>query len=259
MSEETAVATEAVATTAPDSMISASAAPAETSAEAPVANDVPTETTNEAGEETLLAGKYKTAEDLESAYKELMQKYTEKRPEAPEDYNFDFSTHDVLKDKDISLADNPTYQKMVPLFKEMNLSQDQASALINAYFESEFEQVPDIGDELKALGPDANDIINRVNSFVSKELNDEDKQIATWLGQTAEGVRFMERYEKRMRAISNIPEKNAVEAPTKSSADLWEQANRYKEMYQRHNDFAAQKKYEELSTLATEAQLRENK
>jgi hypothetical protein len=205
-------------------------------------------------EEYLYAGKYKSAEDLEAGYKELYGKFTAKTPEAPDEYKFDFTENEALKSVEINLDDDPTYQKMVPLFKELNLSQDQANALVETYLESSMEGITDIGEELKKLGPNANDIVTRANAFVAKYLSPEEQGIAEQLGQTAEGVQFLEKMAK-MRGEADIPVDAQAFAPKQTYQELMAEAVALRKGNPNFDiDRPAQAKYEQMMDAAVKLQ-----
>lgn len=223
--------------------------------------DAPEETTPEVQAEPekqddyLYGGKYKSVDDLEKGYKELYSKYTEKRPEAPEKYEFDFSEHETLKSQEISLDDDPTYQKMVPLFKELNLTQDQANMLVSTYLETSYEAIPDQAQEIEKLGPNAQEIINRTNSFVSKNFTAEEQELAMAIGATADGVKFLDKIAK-MRGEQPIPTDAADYAPKKSYQELMAEATAFLKSHPNFDiDKKAQARYERMMDEAVKLQI----
>lgn len=206
-------------------------------------------------EDHMYAGKFKSAEELEKGYKELVQKLTEKRPEAPEEYKFDFSENDNLKNLEIDLDDDPTYQKMVPLFKELNLTQEQAGLLVNTYLESAYEAVPDLGDEMKKLGPQANEILEKANAFVAQHLTPEEQEMAKVIGQTAEGVKFLEKMAK-MRGEQRLPTDAEAYAAPKPWQEIQAEAIKLRKSTPNFDiDKKAQARYEALMDQAVKIQV----
>ena len=207
----------------------------------------------------LYAGKFKTAEALETGYKELMTKFTEKRPTAPDEYNFDFSEHETLKNHQINLDDDPTYQAMVPLFKEMNLSQEQASTLMNTYMESIYSEIPDIGEEMKKLGPNANEMLDRVNKFVAKEVPEKFRPLIEQAGATAVGVEFVEWVQNGMMRDGPIPTDADAYAPRKSYQEVMAEAMELRKGTPNFEiDKKAQARYEALMDQAVKLQVGAN-
>lgn len=203
----------------------------------------------------MYAGKYKSIEELEKGYKEVVQKLTEKTPSAPEEYEFNFSENEALKHVNIDLENDPTYAKMVPLFKELNLTQDQASAIFNTYLESEFGDMPDPGNEMMKLGPKANDIIKRVSGFVERNFNEVEQGIAQQIGATAEGVQFLDKIAM-MRGEQPIPTNAQDFAPRKTHQQLLAEAVALRQSAPNFDiDKQAQAKYEALMDEAVKRQL----
>lgn len=221
-------------------------------------DDVVRDTTETTPEQTdyLYAGKYKSAEDLEKGYKEVVQKLTEKRPSAPEEYKFDFSEHETLKSQEINLGEDETFQKMEPVFKELNLTQEQADKLVSVYLESTFAGVPDIGEEMKKLGGNANDIINKVNSFVAKEMPEQFRPLAEHLGSTALGVQFVEWMQNGMMRDNTIPTDAEAYAPKQSYQELMAEASAFRKSNPNFDiDVKAQQRYEKMMDTAVKMQI----
>lgn len=204
----------------------------------------------------LYAGKYKTAEDLEKGYKEVVQKLTEKRPGAPEEYKFDFSESETLKNVEMSLDNDPTYQKMIPLFKELNLTQEQAQAIVGTYMETAYEGIPDIGEEMKKLGPNANEIITKVNNFVAKQVPEKFRPLVEQAGSTAVGVEFVEWVQNGMMRDNSIPTDAEAYAPRKSYQDLMAEATAMRKSNPNFDiDKKAQARYEQMMDEAVKLQV----
>lgn len=209
-------------------------------------------------DEYLYAGKYKSIEDLEKGYKEVVQKFTAKSPGAPEDYEFDFSENEVLKDTEISLDDDAIFEAAIPAFKKAGITQEQAQMVVEAVLEKTREQLPDIGAELEKLGPNGAEIVSEVNKFVSKSLTEAEQDIAVLLGQSAEGIQFLDKF-RQMSAERSIP--SSLDTPSlRSSAEAIEEAYAYKRSTANFdNDTAAKRRYEKMMDDAMKLQLREEK
>ncbi len=208
---------------------------------ADVSNDTtsaPTDNTS-AGEsnnnQTLLAGKYKSVEELERGYREST-KYARElgtkikdmegaAPKAPENYEFDFNNVEGLEGVEISV-DDPDMKAMIPVFKELNLSQDQASRLVEAHLKN-MASLAESNDQIKEkLGPQANTIISKLQEFTDK-LPPEDQQILQSLADTSAGIDFLYRHLVGGE-LSTPGLQNNSGTPQKSAAELKADAFKFK-------------------------------
>lgn len=206
----------------------------------------------------LIFGKYKDMTEAEKGHKELVQKLTEKRPGAPENYDFNYTENETFKefktipDFDLNLAEDPMVKALAPVFKEHNLPQDAVNDLVKAYLDTEMASTQDPGDIKQALGTDADIIIKEANLFVAKNLNTEEQGIATQLGSSLEGIKFLHKMAQLSRS-RNIPTEG--EYDFESADDLLKQAD---EIFKKHNgnpQGPALREYEELTTKAARKQL----
>lgn len=251
-----------------DSLISPSA-PETSTAEAPVTPVVETpvteapvteapveEVTSEEikTDQPLFAGKYKTLEDFETGHKELVQKLTEKRPEAPEEYKFDFSGHETLSKQDINIGEDPLFKEMLPMFKELNMSQDSVNKVVTKFLEQEMLNVPDMGDELAKLGPRGSETVKRVESFVGKNLDENEQVMARELATTAAGVKLLDKFAAMVSERPIPTEANF--SPEKTQTELMSEAMRIRDTTPNFEvDTKAQAIYEQLMDKAVKLQL----
>lgn len=144
--------------------------------------------------EKLLAGKYKTPEDLEQGYKELSKKLREKT-EPPEKYDLDSLKNNEelagLLPEDYSFQDDPMFQVLEPAFREAGLTQDQVVKLTQAKMLFDKANMVDPKAEMEKLGSNAGQVITDVRSFVDSSLPDDLKEVAEAFAYTAEGVKLL--------------------------------------------------------------------
>lgn len=212
--------------------------PADTSTDASTApenNATPEENTPPKAEETLLAGKYKAVEDLEKGYKESTKYGREQAakvkalessvPKAPENYEFNFEGVEGLEGVELSASD-PDIAGMLPVFKELNLTNEQASKLIEAHWKN-MASLTETPEQIKAkLGSNADVIVTKLQEF-SDGLPLEDQQIVQNLTDTAEGTDFLYRHLIGGELPTPGPIGDNSAAPV-SSAELLTKAFNYK-------------------------------
>lgn len=217
---------------------------------------------------TLFAGKYKTVEDLEKGYQETgkyvrdlsakVKDYESKIPKAPENYAFDFSQDQDLKD--INLAEDAQVQKMLPIFKELGISQDQANRLVSEFIKSSFVPAPTIDDFKKALGADADVKMGRLQIF-NGNLPEKDQAIFKQLAEDPQNVEFLYRYllPKEDASIPSSPSNNVMSG--KSSAQMYDEAYAYRENKEKQSVFGYEEKQEftRLMNLASAQKIQEEK
>lgn len=215
-------------------------------------------TKNETQEEKLLAGKYKTVEDLEKGYSELSKKVREKAPEAPEEYKYEFDSEDErlqIALKDWNPSEDPLVQALDPLFKKHNLSQEAVAEIAQAYLGMAVEGQVDPGEERKKLGADADKVISRVEQFVNNRFSAEEQQIAASVAETAEGLKFLNKLVDMTRERP-VPAE-AQQGPMKSPEELEQQAHALRKEPNFMSNPKMQKQYEELMDKAMMAKLKQ--
>lgn len=199
-------------------------------------------------------GKFETLGDIEKGYKELSQKVREKHPEAPEEYAFDFSEHERLKDlsEDYNILEDPLMEAVMPIFKEHNISQDAATALTQSFLEWQLESMPTVEQEREKLGSEADAIIDEVSAFVGK-FPESERATLEQIGTTADGVRLLQKL-KHMMGEKSVP--GDVPRNQVDPAELWHKAQEYKK--NAHNFMSnpqAQAEYDRLADIAVKAEL----
>jgi len=207
----------------------------------------------------LYAGKYKSVDDLEKGYKEAVQKLTEKQPQAPEEYNFDFTDDEDFKEfshlePNLALNDDPYVQEIAPVLKKHNISQEAASDIAKAYLKTELSGLGDTGEEMKKLGDNGQQIIKDVNTFVGKNFSQEEQKIAEQIGQSAEGVKFLHKLSK-MSGEKTIPG-DAGSGFQESQHDLVEKANQLKQKHGNNLYGDAAREYERLMDQAAKISIK---
>jgi len=171
------------------------------------ASAAPENNSSEGGAETnepavLLAGKYKSVQDLEKGYKEstkysrdLSSKVKDLEsaiPKAPDAYEFNFKEVEGLEDVEIS-AEDPDMVAMLPVFKELNLTNEQASKLVQAHLQN-MASLAETPDQIKEkLGSNADVITTKLQEYTNT-LPSEDQQIMQSLTDTAAGTDFLYRH-----------------------------------------------------------------
>lgn len=138
----------------------------------------------------LLAGKYKTQEELVAGYNELTKKLREQGKLAPEKYEIKLSEGFSVE------KDDPMVAKFSEIAKKHNLSNDAYNAIIEFKLAYDAENMPDYEAEKKALGPKADELLNGVSSFFRSKLNADDFAFATTIATTARGVKWLDNVRK---------------------------------------------------------------
>ena len=243
---------------------------ANTTTVAPESNNAPAAETvaPEAAPEKVYAGKYKTVDDLEKGYKEtskyareqaaLAKEYQGKIPTAPEKYTFDFTGVAGLEDATIDES-SPDIAGMLPVFKELNLTQDQVSKLVSAHMLNTAAMVQTPEQIKEKLGANADVIVNKLQAFTSK-LPIEDQRTVQALADTAEGVDFL--YRHLIGQELGVPAQAGVSGSTaKSAADLKAEAFKYKNdnINSIGFDQSKQAQYDKLMRTALMVEEAENK
>lgn len=217
--------------------------------------------------EKTYAGKYKTVEDLEKGYKESskvvrdlnskLKDIESKIPKAPDKYSFDFSNTPGLEGVKLDEED-PDMKAMVPVFKELGLSQEQASKLVAAHLQNMAALTPTPEQIKEKLGANADVMIGRLQTFTNK-LPIEDQKVVQALADTPEGIDFL--YRHLVGEELPTPSGSGSSAPAKTAAELKSEAFKYKSDNSRSIGFdkGQQEKYAELMRIALVAEENEKK
>ena len=237
--------------------------PASSNEGSAVVNTTVTENT----QPTLFAGKYKTAEDLERGYNESgkyirdlttkVKDYETKIPKAPENCAFDFSQDQDLKD--LNLAEDEQVKKMLPIFKELNISQEQANKLVSEFIRTSLVPAPTPEDFKKALGSEADVKIGRLQLFNSN-LPPKDQEVFKRLAENPESVEFLYRYILP-KEDATVPVGGNTVASGKSAAQLYEEAFSYRDEKTKNSLFFSDEQtiYTQMLEAASAAKIREEK
>jgi hypothetical protein len=176
-------------------------------------------------ESGMYLGKYKDVRGVFEGYKELTGKLREKIPEAPSgDYEFTFEAPEL---KNVSLADDPLWQDLAPVFKTLNISNAQANSIAETFLKWQLSQVPDLDAEKAKLGSDADTMIKSVEQAVGKYAKtDEDKAAFEYIGRNADSLKLV------YNILSMAGEKTVPVSPggvsSETKAELLQQAFDYK-------------------------------
>lgn len=186
---------------------------------------------NLTNEEGLVFGKYKDISAAQDAFKTLESENgrlrREKSPEAPEEYSYDFSTSDDMKDiipEGFDIKEDPLMQAMAPVFKDANVSQEQMQNIIKGWLSFEQSMVPVQEEEMAKLGQDANKIVSEVQSFVKKNFNESEQQRLEAMAVTADDTRLLHKMAKIMAGTKSIPSGDSESFSGESSAELYNKA-----------------------------------
>lgn len=171
------------------------------------------EVENEQEDAKLYAGKYKTPEDLEKGYKELSTLVRTKTPEAPEEYDFS-----IVEGVD---SENPLLHTMQEVMKNQNLTQEQATALTEAFVGYSSVNTPNMEEEVKKLGADAPVMIQQVEGFMKRYLSPDESAILSQVGGSAEGIKLLHKLSQQVGERS-IPASGATS--NDAAVDLRKQA-----------------------------------
>lgn len=215
----------------------------------------------------VYAGKFKSAEALETSYLHLQKKLGEmssRLPKAPEEYTFDFSESEDFKATGINLEEDPIYAAMVPVFKETNLTQDQANLLMNTYFKGQAEFVKNNQRVVEAEKAKLEDYDGK-NSYIISKLNEllsEDQASAIAAGESykaayVEGMNNLLRHMTKADVKEDIPESSMATVSKETSAELKKQARQIKEDNPNwKRDLKLREKYTELTRKAAAIDLK---
>lgn len=217
---------------------------------------------------TLLAGKYKSVEDLEKGYRESTKYGRELNdkvknlegavPKAPDAYEFSFKDVEGLEDIEVS-AEDPDMAAMLPVFKELNLTNDQANRLVQAHIKTMADLAESPEQIREQLGSTADVVITKLQEFTNT-LPEKDQMIMQALSDTSAGVDFLYRHLIGGELPTPGPTQDGGEAP-KSSAELFKEAADFKKDRAKSIGFSKseQTRYSELMRTALIAEDNEKK
>jgi len=176
-----------------------------------------------------LKDKYKSVSDQASAYSELEKKLGEFKGAPKDGYKFDEA--DGLNPED------PMLQKFLPKFKEMNMSQDAVKTLINEWADYQSSVVKvDVQSEIKKLGPQGQDMINKTNQWMANNLDPSVAEtVKSWI-HTADDMKALEAL-RSFQPLSRSPTSSEMQ-PGFSYESLAEVKNEKIKNWQKYQDDA---------------------
>lgn len=218
----------------------------EETAEAPVETEgwFLSEGVNGEGEqpEWFKSSKYKTVADQAQAYAGLESKLGSFTG-APE------NGYEVVIPEGMNVSipdDDPMLSQFNEWAAKSGLSQDAHTELLGVYIENVLGSMPNIEDEVKRIGPDAQERISSMVSWGKANLDQKDFETMQSLATTAEGFQLLE----KMRSMSRESQVSAPDQvkPTSSMSkeklyemiadERYETSSSYRaEVEQRFKDF----------------------
>ncbi len=218
--------------------------------------DAPSEEQSKA--EELIFGKYKDMDAAQSAFKTLESENgrlrREKQPTAPDEYSFDFSEDQDLKDiySGYDFSEDPILKDMLPVFKEANITEDQAKAIVRGFGLYQKSNMIDFDSEVAKIEGGL-ETVSAVENYVQKNFTTSEQEVvASWL-TTAEGLSVFKKMT--MDKPNVIPTSNANVSPD-SSADLISKAMEIKKSNDLISNTTARDAYEKLMNKAVEMQMK---
>lgn len=207
----------------------------------------------------LIFGKYKDMDAAKDAFKTLESENgrlrREKSPEAPEEYLFDFKEDDDLKDiyGDHDFENDPILKDMLPIFKEANITNEQAQSIVRGFGLYQKSNMVDFDSEVAKLDGGL-ETVSEVENYVQKNYTSEEQEvIASWL-TTAEGLSVFKKIA--MEKPSNIPGEGNSASTKESSSELINKAMEIKKSTDLIANTSARQKYETLMNKAVEMQMK---
>jgi len=158
------------------------------------------ETPTEETKETLLAGKFKTTEDLEKSYTELQSTFSKKLGAfegAPEAYEGE-SIEAILGAIEQGEGDAGVFNALQEWGKDNQLSQDGLVQLYGNYQEMIQERTETrYNQEMEKLGQDGQARLDNVYGFLEAQLGDKSQAIVPFLS-SADSIEAVEMLMKKM-------------------------------------------------------------
>jgi hypothetical protein len=251
MSEESLIAVSQETPTETESVAETSETEVETTE-----TQSPTDQQSEA--EDLIFGKYKDIDAAQSAFKTLESENgrlrREKQPTAPDEYSFDFSEDEDLKDiySDYDFAEDPVLKDMLPVFKDANITEDQAKSIVRGFGLHQKSNMVDFDSEVAKIEGGL-ETVSAVENYVQKNFTTSEQEVvASWL-TTAEGLSVFKKMT--MDKPNSIPTSNA-NVSSDSSADLISKAMELKKSNDLISNTTARDAYEKLMNKAVEMQMK---
>lgn len=220
--------------------------------------DLPDENKTGGFDETgLYAGKYQTIAEFENGHKELMQKYTEKNPEAPEEYQVDLSQseNEALRGFEVT-NDDPLISALTPILQKHRVTQEAFNDMAETFYSVMAGVEVSTDDIVAELGDDGPQIVEELNQFV--ESSDSMKgfqNVAVELGRSVEGLnllRYVSQLEAKVKTASSVPtDIGNTNVVRKSGQELEQEAINFKAGIANFDtNRAAQTRYDDMMDKA---------
>lgn len=156
-------------------------------------------------------------------------------------------------------AEDPDMAAMLPVFKELNLTNEQASRLVQAHLQN-MASLAETPEQIKEkLGSNADVIVTKLQEFTNT-LPFEDQQIMAALSDSSEGVDFLYRHLVGGELPTPGPVKEGAEAQ-ESAAEMYQKAKTFKADHAKSIGYskAEQDEYSKLMRAAIVAEDNEKK
>lgn len=184
-------------------------------------------------ENGLWLGKYKGLKDVFDGYKNQSGKLREKFPEAPakvEDYRFTFDEKSGLPVRELTTED-PVLGAMAPVFKDANVSLEQAQKIAEGFMKYQYAKLPDIEAEKAKLGDELPSILDNVRTYAQKRKSPAFNKLAEAAGQSAE---LLQEFNLLLKSAGERPTPTRPGeggASVKTAGELDAEARAYKEQH----------------------------
>lgn len=182
------------------------------------AADKKTDIKTKADEVVLLAGKFKTAQEMEQGYKELTKKLVESGKIAPDKYELELPDGLALADPE----NDPMLKSFNDVAKKHNLSNEAYNELIALKLASDAEAMPNYEAELEKLGDKGLETLKSLSNFLSANLSKEEYAVAERLCATADGIKVMDKL-RSLSVNSKVPGVIGNEGTGKITAEAAEE------------------------------------
>lgn len=181
-----------------------------------IANDGKLPTEEEQSREDWLPEKFKTKEDLVKSYSELEKTLKEKGKLAPDVY-----PEDTVKELGLDAEDEQVVA-FNEFAKENNISEELHGKILKFAHESGLLSAPNYEEEMKALGKDADAILDTLHRFSETKLTTEEREVLESMTYTAPQVLLLNKMITL--ADKTIPAK-INSAPAEDAKSLQKQLN----------------------------------
>lgn len=186
-------------------------------------------------------GKFNDIKGMASGYRELEKEFSKKNQElsklnkttaAPDKY--EFALDEDIAGKFEFDETHPDYQKYIPMFKEMGLSNEKVNKLVNAYARDKIsEGTVDFEEEMVKAGGEKGEVVQSIKAFMIK--NPDLKDVIADRAKTADDLQLIASIIKKSKNIQSIP---AAVEPTqtgyvKSKQDYRDEAFAYQKEHER--------------------------